>query len=273
MNNLNPINMPDKPANRKRRRESCLDFEASRDAFSLVAADNQPNGKENGMRILLIQHSFRHLKRTLERQGYVLDTGDDPARCGEQARSNELIILDLGTIGSDGLEQLRAWRRSGVKAQVLVLAPRTTIEDKIEALDAGADAFLVKPYHRDELLAQVRALLRRAGHPDKAKMRIFDLELGAGNRVVKRAGRIIKLTRREFELLSLLAAHQGKIVTRAQIWAHLSGQTEGASSNLIDVYIRYLRKKIDAGSDLPLIMTAWGQGYFLRGESELEAAG
>jgi DNA-binding response OmpR family regulator len=223
------------------------------------------------MRILLIQQPFRHLKRALQGQGYLVETADI-RETKDNAPSADLIVLDLESAGRQGLALLREWRYQGMDARVLVLAARNAPEDRIEALDCGADAFVVKPYHREELLAQVRALLRRVRAVEDSRVQIFDLEIGTSERLVRRAGRTIKLTRREFDLLHFLARHRGKVVTRAQIWAHLSGEEEQSNSNLIDVYIRYLRRKIDQGFEVPLILTCWGQGYRLRGEAELETA-
>lgn len=222
------------------------------------------------MRILLIQQPFRHLKGALQDQGYFVETADI-REANERASSADLIVVDLESSGQEGLTLLKAWRGQGMDSPVLVLTSRNAPEDKVEALDCGADAFVVKPYHREELLAQVRALMRRVPVED-SRVQILDLEIDTVDRLVRRAGRIIKLTPREFDLLHFLASHRGKVVTRTQIWAYLSGDDEESNSNLIDVYIRYLRRKIDHGFDVPLILTCWGQGYRLRGEAELETA-
>jgi DNA-binding response OmpR family regulator len=219
------------------------------------------------MRIVLIQDAFRHLKRALERQGYVVET----AKADYTIQAADLIILNLESAGRHGLTLIREWRAAGVRTLVMVLTASQSPEDKVEALRAGADALVVEPYDLEELLARIRALLRRNLPADEESsiVRIFDLEISTLNRMVKRAGRSINLTRREYDLLLFLVRNGGHVVTRSQIWAHLTGEDGKSKSNVVDVYIRYLRKKIDKDFDLPLILTSWGQGYRLRGESEL----
>lgn len=224
------------------------------------------------MRILLIQRPYRRLKSALEEQGYVVETCELHQESASKAGTNDLVVLDVETAGRPGLVHLMDWRRGGVATPVLALAPHDAPADKVAALDSGADALLSKPFHRDELLAQVRAMLRRVSSPQRGRLQVFDLELDLSRRTATRAGQAIRLTRREFDLLHLLVNQRGKVLSRGEIWNHLSGQTEVTNSNLIDVYIRYLRKKIDNGFALPLILTAWGHGYRLRAEAELEAA-
>ena len=170
------------------------------------------------MRILLIQHPFLRLKRMLLREGYAVDTAVIKEASDSMARAADVIVLDLKADGQDAMASLKGWRERNIQTPVLALAAEEAATEKIAALDAGADAFMVKPCDDAELRAQVRALLRRVAADAEARVRIFDLELGVGDRMVRRAGQPIKLTRREFQLLTLLASNRGKVVTRAQIW-------------------------------------------------------
>ena len=164
------------------------------------------------------------------------------------------------------LSLLREWRRDGMKVHVLCLTAKDTTEDKVRGLDTGADDYLTKPFQLEELLARLRALIRRGHQVKDPVLRILDLEIDTAARTVKRAGQSIHLTPREYALLQFLAFHRGKVVTRSMIWEHLYDEHDENTSNVVDVYIRYLRNKIDKGFDPPLILTRWGEGYLLRGE-------
>jgi len=178
----------------------------------------------------------------------------------------DVIILDLMLPKTDGLTLLKQWRHDGIKTHVLVLTARGSIDDKVKGLDIGADDYLTKPFEWDELLARLRALIRRGHQVKDPIIRIHDLEIDTAARVVKRAGNNIDLTPREYALLQFLAFHQGTVVTRSMIWEHLYDEHDENTSNVVDVYIRYLRKKIDKDFNPPLILTRWGEGYMLRGE-------
>jgi DNA-binding response OmpR family regulator len=210
----------------------------------------------------------RALKQGLEEEGFAVDVAYDGEEGGYKAESTDydVIILDLMLPKEDGLSLLSRWRKSGLKTHVLVLTARDRIEDKVRGLDMGADDYLTKPFQLEELLARLRALVRR-GHEVKSPIiRVHDLEIDTATHTVTRGGKTIALTPREYSLLEFLAFHQGQVVTRSMIWEHLYDEQDENTSNVVDVYIRYLRNKIDKGFEAPLILTRWGEGYLLRGE-------
>jgi DNA-binding response OmpR family regulator len=223
------------------------------------------------VRLLLIEDHeplVRALKRGLEEEGFAVDTARDGEEGAHKARTAEydVIILDIMLPKEDGLSLLKKWRRAGLKSHVLLLTARGTIEDKVKGLDLGADDYLTKPFELEELLARLRALIRRGHEIKDPVIRVHDLEIDTTARIVKRSGQAIHLTPREFALLQFLAFHRGKVVTRSMIWEHLYDEHDENTSNVVDVYIRYLRNKIDKDFELPLILTRWGEGYLLRGE-------
>lgn len=223
------------------------------------------------MRVLLIEDHkplVRALRQGLEEEGFAVDVAYDGTDGDYKARAAEYdaIILDLMLPGQDGLTLLKRWRKNGLKTHVLVLTARSSIEDKVRGLDSGADDYLTKPFELEELLARLRALVRRGHQVKDPILRIKDLEINTASRTVRRAGEVIHLTPREYALLEFLAFHRGKVVTRTMIWEHLYDEYDENTSNVVDVYIRYLRNKIDKGFEPPLIHTRWGQGYLLQGE-------
>ncbi|MFL5242049.1 MAG: response regulator transcription factor [Gemmataceae bacterium] len=225
------------------------------------------------MRVLLIEDHkplVRVLRQGLEEEGFAVDTAMDGEEGDFKARSAQydVIILDLMLPKKDGLTLLREWRSSGLSAHVLVLTAKGMLEDKVRGLDIGADDYLTKPFELEELLARLRALIRRTHQVKDPILRIRDLEIDTAARSVKRAGQTIHLTPREYALLQFLAYHRGKVVSRTMIWEHLYDEYDENTSNVVDVYIRYLRNKIDKGFDPPLIVTRWGEGYQLLGEEE-----
>jgi DNA-binding response OmpR family regulator len=225
------------------------------------------------MRVLLIEDHkplVRALKQGLEEEGFAVDTAQDGPEGDYKARTAEydVIILDLMLPKEDGLSLLQRWRRNGLKTHVLVLTARGSIEDKVRGLDLGADDYLTKPFELEELLARLRALIRRGHQVKDPIIRVHDLEIDTAARTVKRAGQPIHLTPREYALLEFLAFHRGKVATRSMIWEHLYDEQDESTSNVVDVYIRYLRNKIDKGFDPPLILTRWGEGYLLRGDEK-----
>ena len=227
------------------------------------------------MRILLIDRDFQQLKCTLEKAGFEVCTAEDAAAAEQKVRSvdNGIIILDQASLDSGDPAPVKEWRRRGVCAHILVLAPRLTLEQKVSILDAGADGYVLKPNHQEEVLARIRAIMRRHRHQVKEKMlRIFDLEIDPACRAVKRAGKTIRLSRREYDVLQYLALRRGKTVSRSMILSDLYGLHSESKSNVINVYISYLRFKIDDGFELPLILTIRGKGYMLRGVPDKKSA-
>jgi two-component system, OmpR family, copper resistance phosphate regulon response regulator CusR len=178
----------------------------------------------------------------------------------------DLAILDVMLPGRDGFEILETLRRQGVKTPVLLLTARDAVEDRVRGLDVGADDYLVKPFAFPELLARVRALLRRGSPETAARPRLADLELETGRRFVARAGQKIELTAREYDLLEYLFRHQGHVVSREMIardlWKEVARQT--ALDNVIDVHIAHLRRKIDDPFPKKLLHTVRGLGFILR---------
>jgi DNA-binding response OmpR family regulator len=225
------------------------------------------------MRVLLIEDHkplVRALRQGLEEEGFAVDVAPDGQEGDFKARTAEydVIILDIMLPKEDGLSLLQRWRKDGLTAHVLLLTARGSMEDKVKGLDLGADDYMTKPFELEELLARLRALIRR-GHQVKSPLiRVHDLEIDTASRSVKRAGQSIHLTPREYALLEFLAFHRGKVTTRSMIWEHLYDDQDENTSNVVDVYIRYLRNKIDKGFDPPLILTRWGEGYMLRGDDE-----
>jgi DNA-binding response OmpR family regulator len=229
----------------------------------------QVHFQQQAMKILLVEDHkplARALKQGLEEEGFAVDAAGDGEEGDYKARTStyDVIVLDLMLPKIDGITLLQKWRKSGVKAHILILTAKGTVEDKVKGLDLGADDYLAKPFELDELFARIRALVRR-GHGQKDPIiRIRDLEIDTAAKTVKRAGKSIHLTPREFALLQFLAFHHGKVVSRPMIWEHLYDEEDENTSNVVDVYIRYLRNKIDKGFEYPLIHTRWGEGYMLR---------
>jgi DNA-binding response OmpR family regulator len=224
------------------------------------------------VRVLLIEDhrpQVKALKQGLEEEGFAVDVAADGEEGDFKARGGtyDVIILDLMLPKIDGLSLLQRWRKDGLTTHVLILTARDRIEDKVRGLDLGADDYLTKAlFSFDELLARLRALVRRGHQVKDPVLRIHDLEIDTAAHMVRRAGQLIHLTPREYRLLQFLAFHRGKVVSRTMIWDHLYNEENENTSNVVDVYIRYLRTKIDKGFDPPLILTRWGEGYLLRGD-------
>jgi len=207
--------------------------------------------------------------RTLKEAGFAVDaTGDGEeglwyARTGDY----DVIVLDLMLPGVDGLTILRRLRDEGSAVPVLILTARDAVDDRVRGLDLGADDYLVKPFAFSELLARVRARVRRKYEAGSAVLRVADLEIDTSTRTVRRAGKGLGLTAREYAILEFLALRAGQVVTRAEMWEHLYGFDAEPESNVIDVYIARLRKRLERGNRPRLIHTRRGLGYVL-GEPE-----
>jgi len=208
------------------------------------------------------------LAQGLREQGYAVDVTGEGNEGLWYAQTNpyDVIVLDLMLPGLDGRELLRRIRREGNTTPVLILTARDTIADRVAGLDLGADDYLVKPFAFDELSARLRALVRRGHRVATAVMRIADLEVDSAARTVRRAGQPIALSAREYALLEYLAHRRGEVVTRTELWEHLYDFAAEPQSNVLDVYVGYLRRKIDDGHAIKLIHTRRGQGYVLEEE-------
>jgi heavy metal response regulator len=223
--------------------------------------------KELIMRILVVEDERKisaYVKRGLEEQGYAVDiayTGTDAIDWAE-AVPYDLIILDLMLPKMDGLSVCEVMRKKGDVTPILMLTARDAIDDRVAGLDAGADDYLVKPFALKELLARVRALMRRlADAPKSPLLKIADLELDTLTRYVNRGGKSIKLTAKEYAVLECLMREPERVLTRTMIAEHVWNYDVYNQSNVVDVYIRNLRRKIDDGFDLKLIHTVRGAGY------------
>jgi DNA-binding response OmpR family regulator len=202
----------------------------------------------------------------LRQAGLVVDLACDRAEADVAARQYpyDVVLLDLTLPRLDGLALLRRWRRAGLKTHVMGVTGPDDAQDRVRCLDCGADDCLSGPVELAEVLARLRALVRRKYQVKSPVIRVCDLEVDTPARAAKRGGQPLTLTPREYSLLEFLAFHRGKVASRTMIWEHLYGGRGG--SNVVDVYIRYLRNKVDRGFDKPLILTRWGEGYMLRGE-------
>ena len=184
----------------------------------------------------------------------------------------DLIILDVMLPGKDGFEVCRKLRERDVKTPILMLTARDAVDDRVEGLDSGADDYLIKPFEFKELLARVRALLRRAREFRPSVLQVADLTLNTANHTASRAGRRIGLTTKEYALLEYFALSQGRLLGREEIAEHVWDENFDPMSNVIDVYVRRLRKKVDDGFSRPLIHTRRGAGYIFSAEEEDEDA-
>jgi DNA-binding response OmpR family regulator len=216
------------------------------------------------MRILVVEDEKKvasFIKKGLEEEGYAVD-----GLAMALTRVHDLIVLDIRLPKLDGLRVLQMLRQDDVTAPVLLLTVRATIEDKVLGLDAGADDYLTKPFAFQELVARVRALLRRRTETEPTILRIGDLTLDPARRTVSRGGEKLDLTPREFALLDYFMRNPGRVLTRTMIAEHVWDYSFDTSTNVIDVYVNYLRKKIDAGAVPKLLHTVRGVGYVLRAE-------
>lgn len=220
------------------------------------------------MKLLLVEDYFplrKSVSKGLRDAGYAVDVAADGENALWCAMSNEydVILLDLVLPVMDGLTVLRKFRLEGGAAQVLILSAKDTVADRIRGLDAGADDYLIKPFAFEELLARVSALVRRKYRRTDPRIRIEHLQIDTASQRVWRDGDEIQLTPREYALLEYLAMRQGETVSRTDVWEHIYDFLDTSTSNVVDVYIGYLRKKIDVSGKPSLIRTVRGRGYVL----------
>jgi two-component system, OmpR family, response regulator MprA len=208
---------------------------------------------------------LRVMQRGLGFEGFRVQVAQSGEEALAAARDSEpdLVILDLMLPGLDGIEVCRRLR-GGLRTPILMLTARDQVRDKVAGLEAGADDYLAKPFVFDELVARVRALLRRAAPEGPEILRLADLELDTGTREVKRGGRSLQLTAREYELLEFMLRHARQVLTRDLIFQRVWGYDFLGESNVIDVHIRALREKLEAEGEPRVIQTVRGAGYALR---------
>lgn len=223
------------------------------------------------MRILVVEDERRvaaFIKRGLEEEHYAVDVAYD----GEEAldwaamADYDLIVLDVLLPKKDGFEVCRELRQRGNKVPILMLTARDAVEDRVKGLDSGADDYLVKPFAFQELLARIRALLRRSGEAKTPVLQVGDLVLDTLRREARRGDKVIELSAREYALLEFLMRHPGQVLSRTQIADHVWSYDFFTTSNVVDVYIGYLRRKIDDGFEVKLIQTVRGVGYKIEAE-------
>jgi DNA-binding response OmpR family regulator len=225
------------------------------------------------MRVLLVEDDpgiARFVAKGLREQSYAVDVVSRGEEALYQAAINsyDLIILDVMIPAPDGFAVCKELRNSGQRMPILMLTARDAVEDRIEGLDRGADDYLTKPFEFRELLARLRALLRRPSSVLSASLSIADLSIDTAGQTVSRAGKAIPMTAKEYALLEFLARNAGRVVGRAEIAEHVWDEEFDPFSNLIEVYVNRVRRKIDAGKVRPLLHTRRGAGYVLSSAEE-----
>ena len=221
------------------------------------------------MRLLVVEDEKKvasFIKKGLEEEGYAVDLVSD-GKTGlilGLDGVHDLIVLDVNLPRMDGISILQELRRKKVTTPVLLLTVRAAIEDKVLGLDTGADDYLTKPFAFQELLARVRALLRRRAEAESPLLQVADLRLDPATRIVSRGDQEIELTAKEFTLLSYFMRNPGRVLTRTMIAEHVWDYDFDPMTNVIDVYVNYLRKKIEAGQEVKLIHTVRGVGYVMK---------
>jgi heavy metal response regulator len=225
------------------------------------------------MRVLIVEDEQRiaaFLERGLKEEGWAVDVvhnGDD-ALDWAAAAEYDVMVLDVLLPGRDGFTVCRELRARGAQTPVLMLTARDAVDDRVTGLDSGADDYLVKPFAFKELLARLRALTRRQGDSRSTELRVGDLTLDTLTRTARRGEKRIELTAKEYSLLEYLLRHPGRLLSRTQIAEHVWNFDFYSESNVVDVYIRYLRRKIDEGFEHKLIKTVRGAGYKISDEAD-----
>ena len=230
------------------------------------------------MRLLLVEDDARiarFVAKGLREESYAVDVvanGND-AVYQTEINDYDVVILDVMIPGMDGFATCRAIRAKGKRTPILMLTARDGVEDRITGLDSGADDYLTKPFEFGELLARLRALLRRPKEVRSPKIAVGDLVLNTAAQTVKRGARTISLTTKEYALLEFLACNAGRVIGRAEIAEHVWDESFDPFSNLIEVYVNRLRRKIDEGAAKPMLQTRRGSGYLLCAGEENAGAG
>jgi len=224
------------------------------------------------MRLLVVEDEpalARHLQQGLEEASLAVDLCGTVADAWRSILLNpyDLIVLDLGLPGEDGGQLLKRLRERGMSTPVLILTARGSVDDRVAGLNAGADDYLAKPFAFSELVARIRALLRRGQGNPSLSLQVADLQLDVVRRQAQRGGRPIELTAREFNVLEFLMRHAGEVVTRTMLAEHVWGDHYDSLSNLIEVFVNRLRKKIEADGRPRLLHTVRGAGYVIREEA------
>ena len=225
------------------------------------------------MRILLVEDESRvagFIAKGLREQAYAVDISSDGEQALYQAAVNQydIVILDVMLPVKDGHTVCRELRASGFRTPILMLTARGAVDDRVEGLDSGADDYLAKPFDFNELLARLRALLRRSAGLRPQVARVADLTLNTASHAVTRAGKPVNLTAKEYALIEFLVLNQGRVVGREQIGQHVWDENFDPFSNVIDVYIKRLRSKLDTGVGRRLIHTRRGEGYILSAQPD-----
>lgn len=221
------------------------------------------------MRLLVVEdeiHLQNIIKKRLVKAGYSVDACGDGIEALDYLAVSpyDAVILDIMLPGMSGIDVLKTIRREGNHVPVLFLTARDGIEERVEGLDCGADDYLVKPFAFEELLARIRVMIRRQSETPTDELVLADLKMDVRSRVVTRGGKIIELSGKEFSMLEYLMRNQGRVLSRDQIEQHVWDFDYEGGSNMVDVYIRYLRKKLDEGHEKKLIHTVRGAGYVMR---------
>ena len=221
------------------------------------------------MRILIAEDERdlnRLIVKVLEKEGY----GVDACFNGKEAlyylenTEYDAAVLDIMMPGMDGLEVLRAARKKGLDLPIMFLTARDSIADRVTGLDTGADDYLIKPFDFDELLARIRSMTRKRSSHTSSVLTVGDLTLDTGSHTARRGDRVIDLSAREYAILEYLCMNPGIVLSREKIENHIWNYDYSGGTNVVDVYISYLRKKIDGGCDKKLIRTVWGAGWMIK---------
>lgn len=225
------------------------------------------------MRILIVEDDVKInaiVQQAFEEERYAVDVAHDGERGEEMAFVNDYdaIVLDLMLPQRSGNEVIRELREHGIKTPILILTAKDGVQDRVEGLNQGADDYVVKPFHIDELIARVRALVRRRSEVKTTRVQVADIMLDIASHRVQRGNKQINLTQTEYAILEYMMHHPNKVVSRAELMEHVWDDSYEGFSNIVDVYMRRLRSKIDDGNPVHVVETVRGAGYRLRGRDD-----